>query len=292
MKDDYTYNPLLPLTLAVTLLLLSLSSCTSVREAQQVVATADSLRNAGQSLSPFTFHLSPSKSDSAAMADAASALEPFRLFYPTDYAHANYYYGRLLRTQGNQPEAMLAFLRVVHSRTKDHAIIARSYCNIGIMCGLATEHELAYDMYECSAEEFMLANDTIAYYYALNDMAFALAEMGMKNEALSLLSIIPQQCEIVGVKIKVLETSAIAYNHAQLYDSAILCINEMQCLGYYESTGILNKAQAFDNLGQKDSALYYAEQVMNISFDWNDKYNALYILSHDNSDLSSRSLKI
>ena len=126
-----------PLILAGALLLLCLSSCSrvqSIREARTIVAEADSLRNAGQSLSPFSFHLSPSKSDSCAMADAAATLEPLRLIYPTDYAHANYYYGRLLREAGNQPEAMLAFLRVVHSRTKDHEIIARAYSNIGTMC--------------------------------------------------------------------------------------------------------------------------------------------------------------
>jgi hypothetical protein len=49
------------------------------------------------------------------------------------------------------------------------------------MCGLATYHELAYDMYECSAEEFLLASDTTAYYYALIDMAFARAEGEQKN---------------------------------------------------------------------------------------------------------------
>ncbi|MBR4459928.1 MAG: hypothetical protein IKS26_00290, partial [Paludibacteraceae bacterium] len=141
-----------PLILAGALLLLCLSSCTSIREAQDVVSTADSLRSEGVLFD-----------DSAKLASAVSALEPLRLIYPTAYAHANYYYGRLLREAGNHPEAMLAFLRVVHSRTKDHAIKGRSYCNIGIMCGLATEHELAYDMYERSAEEFLKAQDSIAY---------------------------------------------------------------------------------------------------------------------------------
>ncbi len=56
-----------------------------------------------------------------ALAFAVTTLEPVRLLFPTDYAHANYY-GRLLREAGDQPEAMLAFLRAVHSRTKDHVI--------------------------------------------------------------------------------------------------------------------------------------------------------------------------
>ena len=130
-----------PLTLTVALLLLCLTSCTPIREAQQIVAEADSLRSAGISLSPFTFHLSPSKSDSTAMADAAATLEHVHLIYPTAYAHANYYYGRILRERGNHPAAMLAFLRVIHSRTEDDEIKARAYSNMGTLCHKANEYE-------------------------------------------------------------------------------------------------------------------------------------------------------
>ena len=78
----------------LAVLLLGLFSCTSIREAQEVVAEADSLRAEGVQYT-----------DSAALADAAATLERVRLIYPTAYAHANYYYGRILRKHGNQPEA-------------------------------------------------------------------------------------------------------------------------------------------------------------------------------------------
>ena len=176
--------PLRPLILAGALLLLCLSSCSrvhSIRETRTIVAEADSLRNAGQSLSPFTFHLSPSKSDSCAMADAAATLEPLRLIYPTAYAHANYYYGRLLREAGNHPEAMLAFLRVVHSCTKDHEIIARAYANIASMCRRAQEYPLSCQMDFFSARHFLANNDSIHYYYSLNNVAFDYAELNEKQ---------------------------------------------------------------------------------------------------------------
>ncbi len=185
-----------PLILAGAVLLLCLSSCSrvqSIREARTIVAEADSLRNAGQSLSPSAFHLSPSKSDSTTIASAVSALEPVRLIYPTDYAHANYYYGRLLREAGNHPEAMLAFLRVVHSRTKDHEIIARSWSNIANMCRLAADHEMACQILDYAAKEFLLNNDTLLYYYSLNDKAVDLAINRNFVEACELTDIIEKK---------------------------------------------------------------------------------------------------
>lgn len=251
------------------------------------MAEADSLRSAGQSLSPFTFHLSPSQSDSTTIASAVSALEPVRFFYPTTYAHANYYYGRLLREAGNHPEAMLAFLRVVHSRTQDHAIKGRSYSNIANMCRLAAEHELAYDIYKLSAEEFLRIPDSIAYYYALNNMAFDLAEIKQPHGAISLTNIIESECPNENVLTKIWETRADAYLMAEMYDSAIYCVRQLQARGNHESTGYLFLAQAYDNLGISDSALHYARLVMEQSSYHGDKYNVLYILSHHDSTLSS-----
>ena len=277
-----------PLILAGALLMLCLCSCSrvqSIREARTIVAEADSLRNAGQSLSPSTFHLSPSKSDSCAMADAAATLEPLRLIYPTAYAHANYY-GRLLREAGNQPEAMLAFLRVVHSRTKDHTIKGRSYCNIGIMCGLATEHELAYDMYERSAEEFLKAQDSIAYYYALIDMAFELAEQKRKDEAVSLTNQIENECVDYHVLTKIWETRAFAYLYVEQYDSTIYCVNKLFSRGFHEPSGFLLKAKAFSFLSVKDSAVFYANKAINLSQSLFDLNNAYYILANDDANKS------
>ncbi|MBE6324973.1 MAG: hypothetical protein E7074_08390 [Bacteroidales bacterium] len=276
-----------PLILAGALLLLCLNSCSrvqSIREARTIVAEADSLRSAGQSLSPFAFHLSPSKSDSTTIASAVSALEPLRLIYPTTYAHANYYYGRLLREAGNHPEAMLAFLRVVHSRTQDHVIKGRSYCNIGIMCGLATEHELAYDMYERSAEEFLKAQDSIAYYYALIDMAFELAEMKQKTLAYDLLNqVIDTFPYMQGL---LLSTKAEACFKLEEYDSILYYEKQIPYPLNQEPSNLLLFAQAYAGLNCLDTAIFYANRVMEESSFYGDKYNALYILSHCDSTIN------
>ena len=220
------------------------------------------------------------------MADAAATLEQVRLIYPTAYARANYYYGRILREHNNHPEAMLAFLRVVHSRTKDHEIIARSWSNIANMCRLAADHEMAYDIYARSAEEFLKAKDTTTYYYALNNMAFEMAEMSNVQEAVSLFNVITGQCSTNEVQVKVLETKAVLFLNAHQYDSAIFYINEFQRYGNQESTGFLVKAQAFDNLGQYDSAVCYASKTIESAPSWFDLNNAYYILANDDANKS------
>ena len=260
-------------------LLLCLSSCSQVEDARHVVAEADSLRAAGVAYS-----------DSATIAEAAATLEHVRLIYPTDYAHANYYYGRILREAGNHPEAMLAFLRVVHSRTQDHEFKGRSYCNMGIMCGLAVERELAYDMYECSAYEFLEAKDSVAYYYGLIDMAFALAEQKRKDESVAITNQIENECTDANVLTKIWEMRAEAYKNAEMYDSTIYCVRELYARGYDDPTGYMMMAQAYSSLGQDDSAVYYAHKTIEKSNYYGYKYNALYILTHSDTTLTKQEI--
>ncbi|MBE6323428.1 MAG: hypothetical protein E7074_00445 [Bacteroidales bacterium] len=151
------------------------------------------------------------------------------------------------------------------------------------MSGLATEHELAYDMYERSAEEFLKAQDSIAYYYALIDMAFALAEQKRKNKAVSITNQIEAECTDYYVLTKIWETRADAYFQAQMYDSTIYCVRQLQARGNHEPTGILLKAKAFSHLGVLDSAVIYAEQVVQCTNSLFDLNNAYYILANEDA---------
>ena len=259
----------------LAVLLLGLSSCTQIREAQEVVAEADSPRAEGVLYA-----------DSTAMADAAATLERVRLIYPTDYAHANYWYGRILRKHGNQPEAMLAFLRVVHSHTKDHAVKARSYSNMGTLCYLTDEYALSYEMYSSCAEQFLLAHDSIAYFYALNSMAYNLAEQGDKQGVYDLLKIVESQCSNEEVLVKLLETKAEACMKANENDSALYYSTLLSERGNHEPTGLLIRAQAYDNLEEKDSALLYANLVLESTTFYGDKFNALYIITHNDTTIN------
>ena len=97
-----------------------------------------------------------------------------------------YQNGKALREEGKQEEAMQAFIEAAHSETEDEALLGRVYSNMANMCRQANDHETAYEVYGMSAEHFRKTNDTLAYAYALNNMAWEQAVMGKKEKALRL----------------------------------------------------------------------------------------------------------
>lgn len=265
------------------MIVLLLSSCSprALREARETVVRADSMRAAGQMYE-----------DSSCLAQAYKTLGaipfPFRegLGVGSAYAHACYHYGRLLRAKENPVAAMQCFIDATHSRTHDYPILGRVYSNMGSIAHLAGEYDLSYTMYSRSSEMFLRANDTTAYYYALNDMAFELAEQGKREETMSLLSKIEVNDADSYLLAKIWETKADAFLFTQQYDSVMYCINQLNRLGYNDPTDILIKAQAYDNLGLKDSAIILANLVLsNPNAAYQDKFNALYIVLHCDSSL-------
>ena len=261
-----------------------------MREAQEVVAHADSLREAH-------LYAQNEYDDSLSLAQAYETLKeiplPFRgwLGLNSSYAHACYHYGRLLRAKDNHVEAMKVFIAATHSRTRDYRILGRIYNNMGDMAHLAGDYALSYDMFAKSADCFLQNGDTINYYYGLNDMAFRLAEQGKKEETLALLDSITRNCDDKNVILKTWETKAKVYLNSCLYDSAICVVNSMARSGYNQSVGYVIKAQSFDKLGILDSSLYLAKYVLDMPHaSTNDKYNMLYITSHYDSTLTSEDI--
>ncbi len=264
-----------------------LMACQPVRDAQQTVALADSLRvNEGATYD-----------DSLALAEAYSTLGHWRLIYPDDYARACYYYGRMLRSRGDQVSAMRAFISGTHAPYvqrvvplpwfTDYHILGRIYSNMGTMCHLIDEFELGYAMYAASAEMFKKACDTTAYYYGLNAMALELAEQKLHDETLALLDSIERDCTDSGVLTKLWETKAILYKNLAQYDSAIYASKQLYECGYPVATGHVVAAQAYWKLGEQDSALIYARHVMcNPYASAKNKYNMLYIITSNDPTLS------
>ena len=280
-------------------ILMLCSSCVSrgVREAQEVVAQADSLWHDGQMYGI-------DMGDSATLAQAYETLDkstafcrrirdifPFVLRTSSlgTYSHACYHYGRLLREKDDPVAAMQAFINATHSHTDDLHTLGRVYSNMATMCRQAGHHELAINLFEHSADCFMQNNDTVSYYYALNNIAFDNAELGDRHKTDSIISEIEQSCSDTTVLLKITETKAEAFLNSKQYDSAIYYATE-----FYEKsssiTGIVIKAQAFSYMGKKDSSLCYAAEVMNRSKYSGDLYNALYILSHDDSTLCNEDI--
>ena len=252
----------------------------AVREAEDVVVQADSLWHDGK-------QYGIDEGDSATLAQAYKTLEaihlPFRegLGLGSPYAHACYHYGKLLRAKGNPAEAMQAFIAATHSGTKDYHIIGRIYSNMGSICHLAGEFQLSYDMYERSAKCFLADNDSLSYYFLLNDMAFELAEQRKTNEALVLLNSI--ECFDTILSSSVHLTKAEMYKNEELYDSAIYYANLTCKIPQHQLTKMLIKAQSYSYMGLKDSAVNYANELIRHTGELFYMNSALYILTHEDN---------
>ena len=263
----------------------------AIREAKGVVAQADSLWHAGQMYGV-------DAGDSATLAQAYETLGaislPFRegLGLGSSYARSCYHYGRLLRAKEDPVAAMQVFINATHSHTRDYHILGRVYSNMGSICHLASDYALSYDMYERCAAMFLRSRDSIAYYYALNDMAFELATQGNKEQTLPLLSTIEEQCSNKSVLAKAWETKAKLYLQLCQYDSTLQATYHLHHLGNQQPTGHALQARALWHLGQIDSALYYARHVVNLlgASDQN-RYNMLYILLNGDSTLLPDEIK-
>lgn len=254
-----------------------LTACTPciLNEAQSVVAHADSLRAEGQMYD-----------DSVRLANACQTLHAWRMIYPDEYAHCCYHYGRLLRAKDDPVSAMEVFINAAHSRTHDRHILGRVYSNMGSLCHLASEYSLSYDMYERSADCFLRNGDSINYYYALNDMAFEKASQGEKEEAYNIIKLAETSCTNEEVLTKLLETKAKACLQILQYDSAIFYSTLLYTHGNHEPMGIQIRAQAYDCLGQKDSALYYARILSSLNPSGEYLISAFYIFSHCDTTLN------
>lgn len=266
--------------LLVTTLLLSCAP-KALREAEEVVAQADSLRAAGQVYV-----------DSVRLAHSYTTLRAWRDVHADEYAHACYHYGRLLREKDNPVEAMHCFIEASHTPTHDYHILGRVYSNMGSICHLANEFQLSYDMYEKSGEMFLHNGDSTAYFYALNDMAFELAEQGKKKEAFCIISQIEKSCTDAEVLTKTLETKAEACLYAHQYDSILYYTDLLYSNNSRESHIILLRAKAFTFLEQKDSAVYYANYVLSISDELFNKNSALYILTQDDESKDKQDIRM
>ena len=237
-----------------------------------MIAVADSLRAKGQGYT-----------DSVAIAEAYNTLEKWQYLYPTDYVHACYHYGRLLRNNDDPVAAMQVFINGTHSRTKDYHILGRIYSNMGSISHLAGEYQLAYDMYSRSADLFLKDGDTVSYYYLLNDMAVELAVQGKKEETLAILNQIESNNATPSVLLNVLETKAELYLQVQQYDSAIYYSKKLSQYQKDRPTNHLICAQAYSYIGQKDSAIFYAKKVVSQSNSIYTLGNAYYMLTNDNT---------
>ena len=274
-------------------------SSRAIHEAEAVVAQADSLWqaglmygiDAGDSLSLAQAY--ETLKEHSAFSRQLSEVCPFvqRTLFLRTYAHACYHYGKLLRAKDNPVEAMQAFINATHSRTRDYHILGRVYSNMGSICHLAGDFPLSYDMYEKSADMFLQNGDTLSYYYGLNDMAFEKAMLADKEDCIGCLHTIEKNYSNRDVLLKTMETKAELYLKCKQYDS-VLYYASILCkeLPSY-SAGFLLQAQAYSYLAIQDSAVYYAERVLDNSPTLEEMNNALYILTNDDESKDKAAIR-
>lgn len=262
----------------IILFLLLSVSCVRIDHIQDVLSDADSLRSVGK--------LYP---DSSQLDSVVNVLKPVRYFYPDEYAAANYYYGRVLRDRNNQLEAMRCFINATHSNTTDYALLGRVYCNMGILCEMNDNYDLAVSNYEKSRANFLLSGDSIACLHALNGISIVLIKQNKKDDCLRLLREIRERTtDSLVLAISYLNQSILCKYNRQ-YDSSIWLANRAMVYLKNEPSCLLVKAQAFSYMNMKDSAIWYAKHVADNKFSTlQQKKNALYILQHDNADNISK----
>ena len=201
-----------------------------------------------------------------------------------------YQNGKALREEGKQVEAMQAFIEAAHSGTEDEALLGRVYSNMANMCRQANDHETAYAVYELSAEHFKKTDDSLAYAYALNNMAWEQAAMGRKEEALKLvdsaLSLQLSAVSLQALRAKVIETKAAACFFREEYDSVL----------YYTSGAdndylLMLRAQAYSYLQIDDSAMYYAEQLLPRMTNLFYRDDLYYIVTHHDADADAEQIR-
>ena len=274
-------------------------SSRALHEAEAVVAQADSLWqeglmygiDAGDSLTLAQAY--ETLQEHSVFSSQFSEVFPFvqRTSFLRTYAHSCYHYGKLLRAKDDPENAMRCFINATHSRTHDYHILGRVYSNMGDLCHLANEYALSYDMYERSGQMYLLNGDSLLYFYDLNNMAYEKAMLSDEDATFKLLDDITHSYVNREVNFKVIETKAELFLRICRYDSAlhyasILCKE----LPNY-SAGFLLQAQAYSYLAIQDSAVYYAERVLDNSPTLEETNNALYILTNDDESKDKAAIR-
>lgn len=197
-----------------------------------------------------------------------------------------YEQGKALREQGEPAEAMTVFLQAAHSGTDDKALLGRICSNMANICRQANEHGLAYEVYASSAEHFAAAGDTLAYAYALNNMAWEQAVMGHKDSALALVAAAVENYPHPPLTEKVIESRAAACLFAEEYDSVLL-----YTVPPANDYLLMLRAQAYSYIGRDDSATCYARALLprvSNPFYLDDIY---YILTHNDAQAGTDDLR-
>lgn len=207
---------------------------------------------------------------------------------PQEEASVLYQKGRQLREADQPVEAMKAFIAATRVPSDEYMYKGRSFSNMATMCRIGERHDLAYTLYEHSAELFLLAQDTLAYAFALNNMAWEQAVTGNKASVLALVDSAVRICPDEWLFAKVRETQAAACLYAGEYDSVLHYTRNVPVESVYFD---MLRAQAYTFMEEYDSAIYYAQRVVEQTD--NPRYldDAYYILTQCDSTANADDIR-
>jgi DNA-binding CsgD family transcriptional regulator len=203
-------------------------------------------------------------------------------------AEGYYRQGRALREADDPVGAMKAFIAATRVHSNEYTYKGRAYSNMATMCRICERHEQAYSLYVLSAGQFALAEDSLAYAYALNNMAWEQAVMGCKELAVTLADSAEYICPDEAVRVKTTESRAAACLYAGQYDSVLYYTQKIPIKSVYFD---MLRAQSYTFIGLCDSALYYACNV--IAQTDNGRYldDLYYILTHCDSTATADDIR-
>lgn len=253
-------------------LLLCFSSCSSWHEAKAVIAMADSIDQ--------TQHLI--YDDTVALRKAIHTLNnPLgRTFKRSTLGKAFYYMGRNLEDDYSQvARAAECYVAADWLKIDDPIYRGRVNSCIGRICGNYNQDSLSLLFYERALEEFSLCDDTIYYARGLLDVASSLDALCDFEEADSVLRLAAQYQLTDVYRFSVNDAFTHHFyrlNTSTSPDSIIYYLRKNPITDSWRACFL---AGAFYDLGQMDSAVYYAQKVVG---EYNDvpsaNVSAYYIL--------------
>lgn len=252
-----------------------LSSCSlrGLHEAQAVVVEADSLRRSGLMYE-----------DSSRLAMAVDELSKWQYIHPTDYARSQYLYGRMLRQKKDYLPAMQAFYAATQSISRDYEIKARSYDNMAGISRFAGDFDLAYELFQRSGEYFLKNDDSTAYVFSLNNIAYAYAVSKNPEQAVHMIDSISSIYTDSCFELAFMETKAKAFVPMASYDSVLYYCDKMIAKSHKSALVYMMKMQAFSFMNQKDSAIYYANVIVHSTENPSILANAYYALTNQDEE--------
>ena len=244
--------------LEIILFTIIFSSCSlhKLREAQEVVYTSGSVQDAGAL-------------DSTTLLNAYEILKKWQYFVPSDYVQACYQCGHFYKEKNDPVKAMHYFINATHTYTKDYSVKASVFKQMGIICYNAEDFELAYDMYDLSAQNFMQNGDTLRLCQVLHLQTLNLISQGKTEEAIEKLAQIENYNIEAGLRQQLLLTRSQIFLQTATYDSAFYYLKKYALYNLTDSAEIQTTTESLGFL-ESLCTMYKNASEGDEVVDWNE----------------------